>query len=114
MVKEDFTLYFKDILKCIRKIKLYVNKVDFQFFVSDEKTYDAVVRNLEIIGEASNEIPNYIKAENKSIEWRKISGFRNILIHNYSGIDDEIVWDVIKNKLPKLEKEIRILLRSNK
>jgi uncharacterized protein with HEPN domain len=68
---------------------------------------DAVVRNFEIIGEAANKISQEIKEKYPSVEWRKISDFRNILAHEYFGIDYEIMWDIIKNKLPRLQKNIQ-------
>ena len=111
MVDQDHNIYINDILKCIKKIKRYVKSLDFDSFVMNEIIYDAVIRNLEIIGEASNKIPKSIQKNYDHIEWRKISGLRNILIHNYSGIDDDIILDVIKKKLPVLEKQLKLILK---
>ena len=111
MVDQDYSIYINDILKCIKKIKRYIKSLDFDSFILDEIIYDAVIRNLEIIGEASNKIPKSIQKNYDHIEWRKISGLRNILIHNYSGIDDDIIWDVIKKKLPVLEKQLKLILK---
>ena len=70
--------------------------------IRDEKTYDAVVRNLEIIGEAAKHIPDDIRELIPQIEWRKVAGMRDMLIHAYFGIDNDILWDVAKNKVPQL------------
>ena len=85
----------------------YTQGLTMETFSKDAKTFDAILRNLEIIGEASKKIPNEICSQYPEIEWKKIAGLRDILIHFYFGIDDEIVWDVIQNKLPELEKQIR-------
>ena len=71
---------------------------------------DAVVRNLEIIGEASRNIPVEIKEKYQDIEWRKISDFRNILAHEYFGIDYEILWDIVATKLNPLQSKIQRIL----
>lgn len=71
---------------------------------------DAVVRNLTIIGEAAGRIPAEARRKYPSVEWKKIVGLRNILMHAYSGIDMEILWDIVKNKLPVLEKNIRMIV----
>ena len=98
----DYRLYLEDILEAIRKIKEYTDKTDFSTFSKDTKTQDAVVRNLEIIGEASGRIPEKIRQLAPGIEWRKIVGIRNILAHEYFGISLPIVWDVVQNKLDEL------------
>ena len=73
---------------------------------------DAVVRNLEIIGEAIKKIPDEIRAKYPDVEWKKIAGLCDILIHEYFGIDTEIIWDVILNKLPALAGQIRKILNA--
>jgi len=71
---------------------------------------DGVVRNLEIIGEAVKNIPEDIKRNNPDVEWRKIAGLRDILVHAYFGIDVEVVWDIVKNKVPELKEKIEKIL----
>ena len=72
--------------------------------------WDGVVRNLEIIGEAVKNIPEDVKRDNPDVEWRKIAGLRDILIHAYFGIDVEVVWDIVKNKVPKLKEKVENIL----
>lgn len=106
-MRRDYKVYVDDVLASIRKIKNYTKALSKKRFLTDEKTIDAVVRNLEIIGEAINNIPEEIRSRYPNVEWRKISGLRNILVHEYFGIDTEIIWDIVRNKIPELEKEIR-------
>ncbi len=76
----------------------------------NSKTLDAVVRNLEIIGEAAKKVPGEVRSSAPDVEWKKIAGLRDILIHEYFGIDVNIIWDVVRNKLPALEDEVRKIL----
>ena len=75
---------------------------------------DAVIRNLEIIGEAAKNIPKQVKEKYPDVEWRKISGLRDILAHEYFGVDLEVLWDVIKHKLPLLKRQVTKILRETK
>jgi uncharacterized protein with HEPN domain len=79
-------------------------------FTKDRKPQDAVIRNLEIIGEAAGKLPEQIQKAAPEIDWRKITGLRNILIHEYFGINSPIVWDIVQNKLGPLETVCRKLL----
>lgn len=106
----DFNLYLEDILECIDKISRYVAGLSFGSFLKDEKTIDAVNRNLEIIGEAARNIPEQIKDNHSEIEWRGIIGLRNILIHDYYSLTLKIIWDIVQNELPELKKQIRQIL----
>jgi uncharacterized protein with HEPN domain len=106
----DYKAYLKDILEAIRKIENYTRNISFDDFVVDELIKDGVVRNLEVIGEAVKNIPVDIKDKKPEVEWKKIAGLRDILIHDYFGIDEDIVWDAVKNKLPELEEEINGIL----
>jgi uncharacterized protein with HEPN domain len=75
---------------------------------------DGITRNLEVIGEAAKNVPPDIRNKYKDIEWKKVSGFRDVLAHAYFGVDLEIVWDIVKNKLPALKKDIRLVLKDDK
>ena len=82
-------------------------------FLKDEMLTRAVVRSLEIIGEATKKLPEDFKTEHKNVEWKKMAGTRDVLIHNYFGVDWEIVWDIITNKLPELSEQIEDILKTD-
>ncbi len=102
-----YSLYIEDILEAIAKIEKYTKGFTRIKFQKNSLVADAVIKNLEVIGEASKRIPASIKQTMPSIQWKKIVGLRNILIHEYSGIDKDIVWDIIQHKLPELKTLLR-------
>ncbi len=106
----DFRVYLEDILSAILKVKSYTSGLSLQDFLQDDKTFDAVVRNLEVIGEAAKHLPDDARKRAPGINWKKIAGLRDILIHEYFGIDGEIVWDVVQHKLPTLETAVTHML----
>jgi len=106
----DSKLYLQDILECIENINEYVTGLTFNTFIKDRKTIDAVIRNLEIIGEASRNIPHEIRDDHPEIKWRGIIGLRNILVHVYYSLTLKIVWDIVKNELPTLHEQIKQVL----
>lgn len=106
----DYKVFLEDILGAVGKIRRYMADASKDEFSSDEKTLDAVVRNLEVIGEAVKKVPHDVRSKYPSVNWQKIAGLRDILIHEYFGIDIEIVWDIIQNKLPDLEAQVRKIL----
>lgn len=109
--REDKLLLF-DIIESCNKIVKYVDKLSYDEFMCDEKTKDAVIRNFEIIGEASNRISLELKNENNHIKWRRLAGFRNRIVHEYFGIDFQIVWQIITKDLNPLIFEINNLLEN--
>lgn len=106
----DYRLFIDDILEAIAKIREYTADLDYFAFIKDSKTQDAVVRNLEIIGEAAGRLPEPVRLQAPEIEWRKIVGLRNILAHEYFGVSLPVVWDIVRNKIYPLESSCRALL----
>ena len=101
-MSRDYRLHIDDILASIEKIREYTAGMTYEKFASDSKTQDAVVRNLEIIGEAAKALPEDMRARASGTDWRKIIGLRNVLIHEYFGVSLPIIWDVVANKLDGL------------
>ncbi len=106
----DYRVYLDDILEAISWIRIYTIDFTYESFQDDRRTVDAAVRNLEIIGEAVKQIPERIRGRHPDIDWKKIAGLRDILIHNYFGIDLELIWDIIENKLAPLEERVNQML----
>lgn len=106
----DYKQQLDDILQAITFIREYVQDMDYEAFEADRKTQHAVIRNLEVIGEAARVVPDEIKEKTEDIEWHKIIALRNILIHEYFGVSLKIVWDVIQNKLDAVESACQRLL----
>lgn len=107
----DYKLYLDDIIEAAKRIEKYTKGLTLEKFKKDNLVLDGVVRNLEIIGEAVKNIPTNVKDKHPDIEWKKIAGLRDILAHEYFGIDIEILWDIVENKLPDLKKELSRLLK---
>ncbi len=107
----DYTLYLKDILAAIEGIEEFVGSMDFDSFTSDDKTSSAVIRKFEIIGEAAKNVPDSLKADHSSIPWKEIAGMRDKLIHSYFGVDYDLVWKTIKNRLPELKLQIDAIVK---
>ena len=101
-MSRDLRLYLTDILIAGEKVLRYTEGMNFENFVADDRTFDAVIRNLQIIGEAVKNIPDDVRELNPEMEWRKIAGLRDILAHAYFQIEDEIIWDIVQNKIPAL------------
>ncbi len=106
----DFRLYLDDILESCRKIRKFTEGMPFEEFELDVKTQDAVIRNFEVIGEAANRLPEAIKSQYSGVEWPKIIGFRNILIHEYFGVKLQTVWTAIQEKILVLEEQTKTVL----
>lgn len=105
----DADVYLADILEAIERIQDYARGLSYEAFARDAKTLDAVLHNLEIIGEAAKRVPDPWKERAPKVEWRKIAGMRDLIAHAYFSIDPEIVWDVVTSKLPTLAAEVKRL-----
>lgn len=110
---KDDMLYLIHISESISKINLYVENIDREKFLSHTLTQDAVLRNLQILAESTQRLSESFKKKFPNIEWYKIAGLRNILVHDSLGIDLDIVWDVIKLKLPELGKIVAAQIPQN-
>ena len=110
-MKRDYMLYIKDILDCIEKIEDFIGDMEFDEFVEDDKTSSAVIRKLEIIGESSKNIPKEIMMKYQEIPWSDMARMRDKIIHFYFGVDYEIVWKVIKERLPELKQQIENIIK---
>lgn len=106
----DYKVYLEDILEAAARINSYMKGLSKSQFKADDKTLDAVVRNLEVIGEAVKKVPKTVRRKAPEVDWKKIAGLRDILIHEYFGVDPEIIWDVVQNKLPALEIQVKAIL----
>lgn len=110
MSKRSSDLLLLDMKEAAEKILKYTQGLSFEGFLADDKTIDAVVRNFEIIGEASLRIDEDFRLENPQIEWKKLRGFRNRIVHDYFGIDYEIVWSILTQDLEELVFQLDQLL----
>jgi len=110
----DVRLYLTDLLDAIGKIEGYVRDMSRVEFLKDDKTKDAVLRNLEVIGEAAKNLPQKVKEKYDDVDWKAAAGMRNKLIHEYFGVSFSIVWETIKNDLPRLRDEVAKILKEIK
>ncbi len=104
-------MYLEDILQSINRILDYIDSYSFDDFKKDYKTVDAVIRNFEIIGEASKNIPPEVKDEFPELPWAEMYLMRNKVTHEYFGVDHEIIWDIAKNHLPENKVQIESILK---
>ena len=112
MSEKSPRIYLEDILTSISRIEEYTQKLSFENFRSDQKTVDAVVRNLEVIGEAAKNIPESFTGKHSDLPWREMVSMRNKIIHEYFGIDINILWQTIKEDLPKLKPQVQNLFKT--
>jgi uncharacterized protein with HEPN domain len=103
-------LLLEDILESAEKIIIYTQALTYDEFIADSKTIDAVVRNFEIIGEAANRLPDEFKDNHNTVDWHKMRGLRNRVVHNYFGIDYNIIWSIKENYVAGLITQIKLLL----
>jgi uncharacterized protein with HEPN domain len=113
-VKRSHKLFVEDILDAIGKIECYIKGLSYNDFIEDAMVIDAVIRNLEVIGEASTNIPEDIRKKYPAIPWKRMIGLRNIVIHGYFGIDLGIIWEIITRNLPETKPLIVEMLKKSK
>ncbi|MCL7454615.1 MAG: DUF86 domain-containing protein [Anaerolineae bacterium] len=113
MSKREPRLFLSDMLAAIEKIERYTAGLSFEQFEANDMVIDAVVRNLEIIGEAARQIPIPLREQYPRIEWSRVVGFRNIVIHTYFAVDVEIVWTIATQRLSELKAVLNEMLRDN-
>ena len=109
-MSRDPRLYLEDMRNCCRKVMRYTERMTMEQLAADEKTFDAVMRNLEITGEAARQVTPDLKNRHPEVEWRSITGFRDIAMHAYPTIDEEIVWDIAQHKVPQLLQQVERIL----
>ena len=108
-VKRSSKLYIDDIVRSIGRIEKYAHGLSFDQFSKDEKTIDAIIRNLEIIGEAARNIPQSVREKNRNMPWKEMVGMRNKVIHEYFGVDPEILWQTVRSDMPVLKEKMKKL-----
>ena len=111
MKTRDLRDYLHDILDSVNDVESFIDDMSFEEFVKDRKTKNAVVRSIEIIGEASKKLPVALREKYAELPWKEIIGMRDKLIHGYSGVDYETVWEAAKENLPSLKKVVQRMLK---
>ena len=109
--RKDWRLYLLDMLECIKRIENYVEGLSYEQFLMDDKTKDAVVINIEIIGEAARNIPKEIQTRYSHTPWAEIISTRHVIAHDYFDLDYEIIWSIIAQDIPVLKRELELTLR---
>jgi len=109
-VPRDAAVFLDDIVEACRKVASYTEGLTLNDFRGDTKTLDAVVRNLEVIGEAAKKVPGDVRSQIPGVDWQRMGGLRDILIHEYFAVDVEIVWDVVQSKTEDLRRRVEEFL----
>ncbi len=108
-MKDDLA-YIEHILNCIQKIRKFSTSLTKDDFAKNEMAQDAIIRNLEIIGEATKNISARFRDNNDNIPWRSMAGLRDKLIHDYMGVDIDVVWETVNKDLPELENKLKLII----
>ncbi len=111
MKRRNHKLLVEDIVDAMDKIERYIKDLTYETFVKNDMAMDAVVRNLEIIGEASKNLPEDVRAKYPDIPWKRMIGLRNIAVHEYFGVDLSIIWEIITKNLPETKPNIEVMLQ---
>ncbi len=113
-IKRLFSVYLEDMLQSMARIEEYLDDIDFIAFKTNYMLVDATIRNFEIIGEAAKNIPPKIQEKYPEIPWKKMYGLRNLISHEYFGIDYEMIWEIAKRNLPQNQKDLKKILEKEK
>ena len=113
MKSREFIDYLRDIIDAVEKIEKFTEGMDSEGFYADDKTAYAVIRALEIIGEATKKVPQNIKESYPQVPWREMAGIRDKLIHDYFGVNLEVIWKTVQEDLPTLKPRILQILQEN-
>lgn len=111
MFERGIKLYLEDILESVTKIEDFTRGMSLESFKQDVKTIDAVVRNIEVIGEAAKKIPDEIRVQHPTVPWKQIVGARDKVIHEYFGVDLDIIWKTVVEDLPSFRHQIETLMK---
>ncbi len=111
MIQRTYQDYFKDILEAIIDISNFVDDLTFNEFTNDKKTINAVIRSLEIIGEASKKVSQEFKDKSRNIPWKEMAGMRDKMIHGYFDLDLVTIWETVQNDIPPLKPLFKKLLK---
>lgn len=109
---KDAKVYLHHILECIGRIEEDTRKGRDAFFAS-HTLQDAVLRNVQTLSESAQRLPQQVKDAHPEVEWKDIAAFRNVLVHNYLGIDLEMIWDIVQRDIPRLKRSINLMLKSS-
>lgn len=109
-MSRNIRLYMEDIKKSADKILRYTEGMDFEALFAEQMVLDAVLRNLEMIGEAAKNVPESVRSRFPEVEWRKMAGLRDVLAHAYFGLEDDTLWDIVHVKVPELLYQIVAVL----
>jgi uncharacterized protein with HEPN domain len=102
--------YLDDILTAIAEAEEFTRGMEYEEFTTDKKTINAVIRSLEVLGEATKHIPAPFRKKHQDIPWSKMAGLRDVLIHDYMGVDLMTVWKVVKERLPEVKEQVKKLV----
>ncbi len=114
LVAREYSDYLEDIVTAIEKIESFIEGLSYEDFINDEKTLYAVIRALEIIGEATKKIPDDIRKKVDTIPWKDMAGMRDILVHDYINVDVETVWLTAKEKIPQIKLLLEKLVKDER
>ena len=109
-MKRDYRLFIKDIIAAMESIEGFVEGMSFEELMQDDKTASAVIRKFEIVGEATKLFPDELKEEHPEIQWKRMAGMRDRLIHAYFGVDYKLVWEAIKAEVPSMKLKLQEIL----